>query len=138
VPAIKDVGMTEKPAEDLVLVDQVMQTVKVTVQPLYHHAHHRYLLQRHTRTAGAMADMVKKVLLKEGKQAGSQTPFTINLLQADQEMRHVIATPVIEVNAGNVNVTEFGMELDDLSHGAKPAKIHEKWRKKGTETGKCQ
>ncbi len=127
--------MAKEPAEGLVFIDKVMQTVKVTVQTLHHDTHDKDLPQLHARTAKVMADMGSQVFLQKGKKAGPQLPVAINMLQANQESRDVITGPVVNRDPGNVDVAKFTVGLDDMSHGAKPPKINGIWMKKGSGMG---
>ncbi len=113
---VKNNSMTEKLLEGVVLVDQVMPTVTVTGQSLDHDTHDKDPPQRHARTAKVMADIGGQVFLQKGG--------------------HVITVRATEANAGNG--AAFTVGLDDMSHGAEPAKIDGYWMKKGPETCKCQ
>ncbi len=70
--------MAREPAEGPALVDWVMQTVMIAVQPLQHDAHDRDLPQIHARTARVMAGMGSRMLLRKRKQARPDCPVAIN------------------------------------------------------------
>jgi len=107
--------MTQKLPQRFVLMDHFVKTVKVAIQTLHHHTHHKNLPQLHPRPTQLVIDIGNQALLQEGKQSSSPRRVRIQLLKTDQYGGSVIPGFVIQINVFNVNITQLAEGINRLS-----------------------
>ncbi len=86
-----DRPVTQKGPDIRMLIHQLMQPVKVTVQSFFEYSHYQNAPQGHTRAAIVQVHPGEHLLLQQFKQGGAGGFIGIEMLQSQQQGRNIIS-----------------------------------------------
>ena len=113
---VPDIRMAKEPAQRLVLVHQLVETVEIAAQTLLDHPHHENPPHLHPRPPHGPVDAGKHVLVHQRKQPHPKRLVAVQVLKPQQQRRNVVPGLEVQLDVLNADFAQPHLRIADLSH----------------------